>query len=166
MIATVNARFMDEQQRYAEGHPGVGGMMHIVRVTLFPDMRIYRFASAGVPDDRLYGAPWWIGFSPQDTLMRLARVEARSLRDVARQCLAVPPEWGNAMNLLVCASVVQPLAAWSGTPRTARTRERKGPQYGEAWRPDRSITQLYIPGLREIDWTSVLLPVSLQAISD
>jgi len=164
MIATVNAGFMDEKQRYAEGYPDVGGMMHVVRVTLFPDMRIYRFASAGVPDDRLYGSPWWIGFSPQSTLRQLARVEARTLRDVARQRLAVPPEWGNAMNLVVCASVVQPLSAWSGTPRTARTRETQGSRYGEAWRPDRCITQLYIPGLREMDWATVLLPVSLEAI--
>jgi hypothetical protein len=99
---------------------------------------------------------------------------SRSLRDVARERLAVPLEWGNAMNLLVCASVVQPLAAWSGTPRTARNMEERTQYYGEAWKPDRSITQLYIPGLRElrpddtrglfINWAHVILPVTLQIV--
>ena len=166
---------MAEQQKYAEGYPGIGGMMNVVPVTLLPSMAIFRFATAGTPEDRLYGAHWWLGFSPHRVLVQLAKREGRSLRDVARERLAVPLEWGNVMNLLVCASVVQPLSGWSGTPRTARNREEHTQRYGAPWRPDRSITQLYIPGLGEfrpdrtrgsfISWSRILLPVALQVVT-
>ncbi len=61
----------------------------------------------------------------------------------------MPPEWGNAMDLLVSAHVLQPLSAWSGTPRTARSKDKDTQQYGDPWEPDRSITQLFLPGLNE-----------------
>ena len=172
MSVTVNASFMDERhQKYAQGSPEVGGIMHLVPVTLLTHMKLYRFATAGQSQDRLFGAPWWIGFSAYRALVQLATLEARSVRVVARECLAVPPEWGNAMDLLVCADVRQPLSAWSGTPRTARTKDAHTHRYGSPWRPDRSITQLYVPGLSEkeddhpIPWSGVLLPVALEHVA-
>ena len=170
MIATANGACMDEQRKYAEGFPDVGGMMHVVAVTLLPAMTIFRFASAGTPVDALYAAHWWIGVSPCEALRATARHERRSLSDVAREQLAVPPEWGNAMDLLVSARVRQPLAAWSGTPRTARSKQAGTQQYGSPWTPERSITQLYVPGLREtrpdrtrgscVKWQDVLAPLA------
>jgi hypothetical protein len=84
------------------------------------------------------------------------------------------------MDLLVHAKTLQPLSAWSGTPRTARRVAiaqsliavgYKTRRYtGDAKEPDRSITQLYIPGLRLkrpdetsgefIKWSKVLLEAS------
>lgn len=57
------------------------------------------------------------------------------------------PEWKNAMDVLVCAQVLKALSAWSGTPKTARHKDKSTQQYGNPWEPDRSITQLYVPGL-------------------
>ena len=51
------------------------------------------------------------------------------------------------MDLLVSAQVIRPLSAWSGTPSTARIKDQGTQQYGVAWRPDRFITQLYVPAL-------------------
>jgi hypothetical protein len=163
---TVNAALMAAHKKYAEGFPGVGGMMNVVEVTLLPHMKIYRFATAGTPIDRLYGTCWWFGTSAHQALLQLTRARRTSLPVVARECLAVPPEWKNAMDVLVCAQVTQPLSAWSGTPRTARSTDKSTQQYGAAWEPDRSITQLYVPGLNErrpdgtlghaIPWSKVL----------
>ena len=79
MSATINSAFMDQQRRYAEGVPGVGGMMHVVPVTLWPAMSIFRFATGGMTDDALYTSPWWIGVSPFEALRQLARQERRPL---------------------------------------------------------------------------------------
>jgi hypothetical protein len=169
MVAvTVNASFMDAHRTSAEGSPGVGGMMHVVPVTLLTHMKIYRFCTRGWPDGRLYGGPWWIGVSAYDELTKLAARQARSLRDVARERLAILSEWGNAMDALVRATVGQPLSAWSGTPRTARS--KVGGRYGDAQRPDRSITQLYVPGLTENGpvgtpvWSGALLVLGVDYI--
>jgi hypothetical protein len=168
MVATVNADFMADQRKYAEGFPDVGGMMHVVPVTLPPHIQLYRFASSGTPDVYLYATCWWFGVSAHQALFQLAGPNRSNLRRTARERLAVPPEWGNAMDLLVCAHVLQPLSAWSGTPRTARSRDESTRQYGAPWKPDRSITQLFVPGLRErrpdgtrgpsIPWSKVLRP--------
>jgi len=168
MPATVNAAFMADQRKYAEGFPGVAGMMHVVEVAVLPHMQLYRFANANTPDDRLYGAAWWIGYSAYQALLQLAGSDLANLRRNARERLAIPREWGNAMEILVCANVLQPLSAWSGTPRTARNKDRKTQRYGSRWEPDRSITQLFLPGLNErrpdgtsgpfVPWSKVLKP--------
>ena|SRR6266581_3698288 len=174
MSTTVNARFMAEHRKYAEGFPEVGGMMHVVPVTLLPHMKIYRFATAGKASDSnyLYAAAWWFGWSAHEALVQLAKAERRALREVARECLAVPPEWGNAMDVVVAARVKQPLSVWSGTPRAARRKDLDTQRYGQKWDPDRSITQLYVAGLSEfrpdrtrgdcIPWSDVLIPDLLE----
>jgi hypothetical protein len=88
---------------------------------------------------------------------------------VARERLAILSEWGNAMDALVRATVGQPLSAWSATPRTARA-PKVGGRYGDAQRPDRSITQLYVPGLTEHGpagtpvWSGALLVLGVDYI--
>jgi hypothetical protein len=124
--------------------------------------------------DRLYGAHWWFGFSAHDALIALAKAKGRSLRTVARECLAVPPEWGNTMDLLIAVRVCQSLSAWSGMPRTARSKSATSGFYGAAWNPDRSITQLYVPGLRErrpdrtdgpfVKWSDVFEPSVIEDV--
>jgi hypothetical protein len=168
MRNTINAEFMAAERKYAEGFPGVGGMMNVVDVTLLPHIQVYRFATDNTPADRLYGNSWWFGYSSYQALLQIAGGAGGALRAAARECLAVPPEWNNAMDLLVCAHVLQPLSAWSGRPRTARSKDTRTQEYGAAWKPDRSITQLYVPGLsprrsdgtmgRAIPWPSVLRP--------
>jgi len=169
MSETINERLMAAHRTHAEGSPGVGGMMNVTPVKLLTHMKIYRFASAGKSDDDVYSSPWWFGVSAYEALEAWATHEKRTLRDEARLRLAVPPEWSN-MDVLLCATIRQPLSAWSGTPRTART--KKGQRYGPAWTPDRSMTQLYIPlrpakknnsepdkTSRDFEWSDVLRPV-------
>lgn len=170
MSVTVNASFMEAHRASAEGAPGVGGMMHVVPVTLLTHMKIYRFGTRGSSHDELYGGAWWIGFSAYDSLTKLAAGEGRGLSDVARERLAVLSEWGNAMNAVVRAAVRQPLSAWSGTPRTARVKHTVTRRYGNAQSPDRSITQLYVPGLKEKQpvgtpvWSDALLVLGVDYI--
>ena len=167
-MLTVNSHLMDAALKYVEGHvpippdperpihglvsqtSGTGGVMHAVPLTLHPGTRIYRFATRGVPFDRLCWSFWWFGFSPYNALRQLAKLEQRRLGEVARERLAVPPEWGNAMDLLVHATVTKSLSVWSGTPRAARYKNQAG-KYEDPWKPDRSITQMFIPGLRKLD---------------
>src|SRR5262249_60144509 len=113
MPATVNEACMAEQRKYAEGFPGVAGMMHVVEVAVLPHLQLYRFANANTPDDRLYGASWWIGYSAYQALLQLAGSNLANLRRNARERLAIPRAWGNAMETLVCAKVLPPLAACS-----------------------------------------------------
>ena len=64
MSVTVNASFMDERhQKYARGSPEVGGIMHLVPVTPLAYTKIYRFSTAGLPQDRVFGchAARWFG---------------------------------------------------------------------------------------------------------
>lgn len=182
MSATVNERFMDEQRKFAEGYPWVGGMMHVQPFKLLTHMEIYRFATRGTAKDDLYGAPWWFGVSAHGALLAFAEIGTRGLRHEARARLAVVSNKDeNGMDLLVHAKILQPLSAWSGTPRTARRvaivesliagNDYKTRRYTEdAREPDRSITQLYIPGLSPerpheapgefIKWSKVLLEAS------
>ena len=171
-MITVNEPYMAPQQKYADGFPDVGGMMHVVRVTLLTHMTLYRFATKSWADDRVFGAPWWVGFSAHDALVKLAGGDPRKLRAEARARLAMLSEWGNAMDLLVSVDVREPLSAWSGTPRTARAKDADQ-RYGNPTAPDRSITQLYVPGLSTylaggaripscVPWAQVLRPRSRQ----
>ena len=146
MPSTINDGFMDEQKKWAEGYPYVGGMMHVVPVKLLTHMEIYRFATAGSPQDDLYREAWWIGVSAYSGLEALAPNASSRLRQEARARLAVVSE-RNEMNLLVHARVRQPLSAWCGTPRAARIYSSDRHYVGNAMGPDRSFTQLYIPGL-------------------
>jgi hypothetical protein len=154
---TVNEAFMDAHWAAARGFTlglpanvftdqasEIGGMMHVVPVKLLPRMKLYRFGTGS--DDKVIGGPWWFGFSAYQALMARATQEKRTLRDVARERLAVFVEW-NLMDVLLHAEVRQPLSAWSGTPRTARAKQEG--HYGGVLTPDRAITQLYIPGLSE-----------------
>jgi hypothetical protein len=119
-------------------------MANLVDVKILPAMEIFRFASAAKLST-WYAASWWFGKSAYDALLRSASSSRESLSNVARRCLAVPEEW-STMDVLVSVRVLQPLSAWSGTPRTLRLKDDGG-RYASRLEPDRSITQLYIPGL-------------------
>ena len=160
MRATVNAEFMAEQRKYAEGFPNVGGMMNVVHVTLLPHMLLYRFAQRGTPEDSLYAAFWWVGYSAHEALVQLAGPNGKNLRRTVRERLAVPPEWGNAMDLLVCAHVLKPLSAWSGTPRTARSKDTSTQHYGAPWKPDGPSRNSSCPDSASADRTARLDPLS------
>jgi hypothetical protein len=177
-ISIANAAFMA-----AEREDASRGMDNVVHVRLFPAMEIFRFGRAS---DRTawYAASWWFGKSVHDALLQYCHANAVSLTHGARTCFAVPPEW-SSMDVLLRARVTQPLSAWSGTPRSVRTKEQRlpteplvrpdgsvllpgsghpmGGRYGPRWEPDRAMTQLYIPGLRSrqrkdagVRWQDVL----------
>jgi hypothetical protein len=139
-LATVNATFATP----AEWQEAARGMLNLVEVKILPAMELYRFAS-GARSQSWYAASWWFGKSAYEALLRSAKASHESLSAVARRCLAVPPEW-STMDVLLSVRVLQPLSAWSGTPRTVRLKDARG-RYVDRWEPDRSITQLYIPGL-------------------
>ena len=139
-IATLNAAFSTQQ----EWEEAARGMSNLVDVKILPAMEIYRFATAANLHT-WYAASWWFGRSAYDALVQSASSSRESLSGVARRCLAVPEEW-SSMDVLIAVRVLQPLSAWSGTPRTQRLKDDGG-HYASRMEPDRSITQLYIPGL-------------------
>lgn len=146
------------------------GMSSVVDAMVLPGMQIYRFGNAA-DDARWYSGAWWFGRSVHDALLQVARRDRVSLTQAARVALAVPLEWSR-MDVLLYAKVVKPLAVWSGTPRTIRPgataygslispdgtvlvpagrRPIEGHHGLFRYDPDRSMTQLYIPGLRTRD---------------
>ncbi len=154
-MRALNDAFMDARS-FTEAAKGLDAM---TRGTLLPGVRIYRFASA-LDRSRLFARPWWVGFTPFDTMMRYSRASGRPLREVARECLAVDWDWGQ-MDTLVSATVAQTLAVWAGTPKTQKIALSLRAPAGENrttllhlrdWEPDRSITQYYIAGLDERGW--------------
>jgi len=162
-IATVNAAFVTSQ----EWHEAARGMANIVEVKVLPAMEIYRFASAA-RSHTWYAASWWFGTSAYDGLLRSSKSSNESLSSVARRCLAVPPEW-STMDLLIAVRVLRPLSAWSGTPRTLRLKDDRG-RYASRLEPDRTITQLYIPGLDPkknrgqcVAWDVAFAPLPVQS---
>jgi hypothetical protein len=138
-IATVNAAYATPW----EWQTAAGGMMNPVEVKVLPAMELYRFASAA-ESHTWYAAAWWFGKSAYDGLLQYAKSSNESLSRAARRCLAVPPP--STMDVLISVRVLQPLSAWSGTPKTLRLKDSRG-RYGDRQEPDRAITQLYIPGL-------------------
>src|SRR5262245_33808372 len=99
MSERVNERFMQAEIKFARGYPYVGGMINVVPVSLQEDLKIYRFDMQGRPDAKVFGSPWWFGFSACDSLRKLAKAGGRSLREEARARLAiVTDEHGNVEN--------------------------------------------------------------------
>jgi hypothetical protein len=124
------------------------GLLTLTKTTLFPGIAINRFANTKRPD-LFYTGPWWIGFSAFEALKKYASLRKQSLSLAARTCLAIDWEWSN-VDVLVKAIIKAPLSAWSGTPKT-QTPKMDRRYTGIRWEPDRDITQLFIPGLNEID---------------
>ena len=163
------------------------GLTTLGRTTLHSGMVLHRFGSSLHPD-RIITGPWWVGFTPFEQLCACASTQDVPLSLAARQCLAI--DWGwSRVDVLIKVKVLQPLFAWSGTPKTqvvrpepqrvdlhatpGRTTElrpqpKASPRMSARWEPDRRITQLFIPGLFEADpktkgrkiWQSALLEQS------
>lgn len=141
-MKTFNEDFM--QPSYSKA---MAGLISVTRVTLMPNIQIFRFGSTRDPDLYFTGG-WWIGFSPFWALDSYAKLRKQSLGAAARQCLAVG-DWSN-MDMLIHVAPREPLSAWSGTPKTQREKERSHYKKGRLV-PDKDITQLYIPGLGQAD---------------
>jgi len=141
-MVALNEKYMRFSQSKASE-----GLMNLVETTLLPGIRVYRFGSSNRPD-RWFAAPWWLSFSPFEALKQYASVRKQSLPLTARQCLAI--EWGwSKLDVLIETVVKQRLLAWSGTPKTQVL--KWGTTHLGRLRPERNITQLYIPGLDEAD---------------
>jgi hypothetical protein len=134
------------------------GIIAPINKSLSRGERVYRFASLRHRDG-FFSGPWWIGFSPYENLWNYATHRGLKLREVAREFLAVDYDW-NDMDVLVSATVAITLAAWSGAPLPQWTKTPLilnsagdrigGGRYDRRWEGDRSITQYYIPGLKEL----------------
>jgi hypothetical protein len=137
----MNSEFMKTSELEA-----MKGLIHLVETVVFPGTRIYRFGSSNQPS-RWFAGPWWLTRSPYEALKQYAGSREQTLKLAARRCLAVEFGWSQ-MDVLLMAVVKQNLSAWSGTPKTQAV---KGGVHLGRLKPDRDITQLYIPGLGEPD---------------
>ena len=126
------------------------GMLYAQPKILHPGYRLFRFATKTYSSDWLTNG-WWIGFSPFEGVTQLAHRDDKQFGAVARAALAIfidpRKRYHNEMDVLLWARVEQRLAAWTGTPKTVTIRTETGVA---RWEPDRTITQLYIPGLEAI----------------
>ncbi len=85
-MKTLNEDFM-----HASALEARKGLMTLTETALFPGISIYRFANTRRPD-RFYTGPWWVGFSPFETLRRYCKSREQSIAFAARRCLAIDPE--------------------------------------------------------------------------
>jgi hypothetical protein len=129
-------------------HEGI--LEPMMEVTVLPAMRLARFGTWGGSADSHLASNWWCGFSPTEALVIPWAATPDKIVAAARRSLAVPPEWGNTMDALIDARVERPLFAWAGTPKTQRVGHS-----GARWKPDRAVTQLFIPGLCRRDITAM-----------
>lgn len=172
-MKTLNEDFMESSKLLSEA---MGGLMTLTKITISPGTALYRFADARY-SDRFCSRPWWISFSPYEALKQYAKFKEMPLQNAARKCLAIG-QWNNA-DTIVKVSVKEPLSAWSGTPKTLslkqdtkkyigkehivlpgafnnppikEDKEKYSSKYlGVNLMPERNITQLFIPGLDQID---------------
>jgi len=154
-----NGAFMEHAREKA-----AKGLLMAVSGVLLPGTRIYRFATS-LKRERFFSGEWWFGQTPFDSMKAYAQASGCSLRDAARECLAVDHSWSQ-MDFLLSATLVLRLSAWMGTPLTQSIKtpalilargELQGGRYVRQLEPDRSITQYYIPGLGEQvlkDWVT------------
>ena len=117
-------------------------------VTLAHGEFIYRFASSQTPRSLVAASPWWI--REQDHRRILARVAQGKLSTgfVARSSLAVQQSWGNLMDVLVRAVVLEDIKAFCGSART-QYREQAPNGMFITWRGAANIEQLFIPGVSQ-----------------
>jgi len=148
-MKTLNENFMESSKLLSEA---MGGLMTLTKITIAPGTALHRFADARYAD-LFCSRPWWISFSPYEALKQYAKLKELPLKNAARKCLAIG-QWNNA-DTIVKVSVKEHLSAWSGTPKTLSLREDfKNPNsnyLGINLRPERNITQLFIPGLDQAD---------------
>ncbi len=133
---------------------GNGGIADPVRYDLAPESLVYRFGSASDGAEGVMRGGWWLERRELDILIRYANLHDRSLGYAVRKLCCVPPEWGSALNFLIAAKTVGPVAAWRGLPASAgasftlkpgMSRAAAGTTYIEA---SDLVTQLFIPGTR------------------
>ncbi len=132
----------------------------------------FRFGSTRKPE-LYFAGPWWMRLSPFESLRRYAERRGQAISIAARTCLAIDSDWSDC-DVLVTALLAQSLGAWAGTPKAQSPKykvpakkgivsefgEQLTPDLPSGWgstykgytlKPDREITQLYIPGLGEQD---------------
>ena len=127
------------------------GMSALVRVNIHPHVVLYRFACSRDKDG--WAGKWWVGYTPFQALIDHAVSRQQSLSDAAGTCLAIDRDWG-IKDVLLKVFVSKPLSAWSGTPLAQHPRVSKRDRHykdRKALRPDKDITQFFIPGLSEND---------------
>jgi hypothetical protein len=130
-----------------------GGLVAMRRVELANDNLMFRFAAkrylrGDMAQLRtLLNSPWWMEGDRMVLLLSRARAAGARLIEIARNQLALPPEWSDA-DILVRARLRKGviLAAYAGPGRTVTV---AGGRYviprGEA--PHLFMDQLYVPGL-------------------
>ncbi len=143
----------DQAQRNPRGvFDRTGGLFYRRRVNLGNDTRLYRFAAkkflgtGAQPLLPLLNSPWWIERERLYLLGWRAREARRGLVEMARDQLALPPDWTDA-DILV-AVTIRPgiaVAAYAGPGLTAQGATERRVIAHEA--PHLFLEQLYVPGL-------------------
>jgi hypothetical protein len=118
-------------------------------ITLNPGQYVYRWVDARksgtTPEDKAGSGSWWSTKRGAMHILLASRGDSGT-SESARWYSNIARSWGNALDEVVCARVVQPIRAFLGLGRKIEDED-----YGEVW--DSRGLQLYIPNLSEKDPT-------------
>ena len=122
-------------------------------------------------NDEVLTSPWWIAQADFEEISRRASASGSALSDVWRQHGAIARQWGGSCDLVVKAKIVGSLTAFIGPGTIQDMRkddETASPSDDQPlWVPPPTITQVFIPGLRDktSDGTTSIVAVALDEIS-
>jgi hypothetical protein len=129
------------------------GMFAPMPVVLEMGSYIYRFASHTANFGYHAGA-WWIHHEDFDTILERAERAGVDLGQKARWDLSVLQKWGNKMNVVVEARVVDRVWAWIGLAKPQEEQAPNGKMIRMFGNP--GIKQLYLCGM--VDRFGMLTP--------
>ena len=152
------------------------GMIVRSRIELSAGTKIYKIGHRTVKgrtlsNDEVLTSPWWIAEADFEEISRRASASGSALSDVWRQHGAIARQWGGSCDLVVKAKIVGSLTAFIGPGTIQDMRkddETASPSDDQPlWVPPPTITQVFIPGLRDktSDGTTSIVAVALDEIS-
>jgi hypothetical protein len=96
-----------------------GGIIDPCRYEIAKRTSLYRFASVTDGAEQALRGGWWLERRELDHLIRYAEVNNKTLGYAVRLLCCVPPEWGSALNFIVCVKAAGVIAAWRGLANSA-----------------------------------------------
>jgi len=129
------------------------GILNPTREDFHPskNARIYRFGHSGLTDEENLSSPWWMDFQNFVTIRGFAETNQTSLTIANRIHNAVDHSFGPA-DVLITAELQAPLRVFQGLgrPIAGEPIEKDGKivRAGLMFFPPRTVTQTFIPGLR------------------
>ena len=119
------------------------GIWNPTEETLHPARyaRLYRLGHQTLQDEENLSSPWWSDYQAVQALRRFASTNTVSLTVAGRIFNAQAPEFGPA-DTLYTISLAVPIRTLRGLGRDIRSA-------GKIYAPPRTVTQTYVPGLRD-----------------